>query len=235
MTRLLDYNLLETLHIVAVALWLGTDIAAAVVLRRAADDRRPPAARAEMVVLWEDLDLGPRSASILLLTLGITLTFLGRWGFTAASEPVILGGSVLLGGAWLIAVLFQFWVSHPRQQAERADWQLRMAGLARTADVWLRVVVTLALAATAIVSLGADGGPIGATWLSIKLILVAIAVALTFGTRLLIPSVMGLSSHPVEGAPIPEKSGRPVVWSLALTAVAWVCIAVVIWLSIAKI
>ena len=81
-----------------------------------------------MVGLWEDLDLGPRAASILLLTLGITLTYLGRWGFTAASELVILGGSVLLGGAWLLAVLFRFWVDHPRQRRRSArpgkcDWR----------------------------------------------------------------------------------------------------------------
>ena len=232
MTRLLDYNLLETLHIVAVALWLGTDIAAVVVLRRAVDGGRPPSARAEMVGLWEDLDLGPRAASILLLTLGITLTYLGRWGFTAASELMILGGSVLLGGVWLLAVLFRFWVDHPRQGADRHAWQVRTARLTRTADVWLRVVVTVALAVTAVISLGADGGPIAATWLSIKLILVAVAVALTFGTRLMIPIVMGWSP----GASVDETPNRrPVAWSLALTGVAWVCIAVVIWLSIAKI
>ena len=111
---------------------------------------------------------------------------------------------------------------------------MRLAGLARTADVWLRVVVTLALAVTAVVSLGADGGPIAATWLSIKLILVAVAVALTFGTRLIDPIVMGWSRT---GASVdePPEYGRPVAWSLALTGVAWVCIAVVIWLSIAKI
>jgi hypothetical protein len=230
-TRLLDYNLLETLHVVAVALWLGTDIAAAVVLRRAVDDRRSPPARAEMVGLWEDLDLGPRAASILLLTLGITLTYLGRWGFTAASELVILVGSVLLGGAWLLAVLFRYWVEHPPQETTRSAVQLRWADLARTADLWLRVVVTLALAVTAVVSLGADGGPIAATWLSIKLILVAVAVALTFGTRLLLPSLTS-PEVPDEEA----TDGRTTVTlSLALTAIAWVCIAVVIWLSIAKI
>ncbi len=94
------------------------------------------------------------------------------------------------------------------------------------------MVVTVALAVTAVISLGADGGPIAATWLSIKLILVAVAVALTFGTRLMIPIVMGWSP----GAPVDETPNRrPVAWSLALTAVSWVCIAVVIWLSIAKI
>lgn len=232
MTRLLDYNLLETLHIVAVALWLGTDIAAAIVLRRAVDDRRSPPARAEMVGLWEDLDLGPRAASILLLTLGITLTYLGRWGFTAASESVILVGSVLLGGAWLLAVLFRYWVDHPPPASTRSAVQVRLGGAARTADLWLRVVVTVALAVAAVVSLGADGGPIAATWLSIKLILVAVAVALTFGTRLLLPSVTSLE--------VPEggeatAGRRTVTLPLAMTAVAWVCIAVVIWLSIAKI
>jgi hypothetical protein len=235
-TRLLDYNLLETLHVVAVALWLGTDIAAAAVLRRSVDEGHSPNARTEMVRLWEDLDLGPRAASIILLTLGITLAYLGRWGFTTASELVILGGSVLLGAAWLLAVVFRFWVNHPRQGAERSRWQLRTANAARTADLWLRVVVTLALAVTAVISLGADGGPIAANWLSIKLILVAVAVALTFGTRLMLPSMMGWSPQgPVDKAPAVEAGRRPVVLSLTLTAVGWVCIAVVIWLSIAKV
>ena len=113
-----------------------------------------PDARAGMVRLWEDLDLGPRSASIILLTLGRSHTWAdGLHRRLRTGDP---GGSALLGAAWPLAVVFRF-CDRSSPGGREIPWRLRTANAARTADLWLRVVVTLALAVTAAISLGAEG------------------------------------------------------------------------------
>ena len=186
-----------------------------------------------MVRLWEDLDLGPRSASIILLTLGITSH---TWadGLHRRLRTGDPGGSALLGAAWLLAVVFRFWVitlaRGQRDPLAVADGERRpyrrslAAGGGDAGPGGHRGDLSRC-----------GGGPIAANWLSIKLILVAVAVALTFGTRLVLPSVMVVPAGTGRRNTRRRGSPRPVVWSLALTAVGWVCIAVVIWLSIAKI
>jgi hypothetical protein len=228
-TRLLDYNVLEAIHIVAVAVWLGTDIATFALLWRLRHPGLNPATRGEMVGLVDLLDLGPRSAAVVLLTLGVTLTYLGRWGFTGANETLLLGGSVLLCALWLLLVWYGFWVSGARGRSEKGE---RWAPIVGVADLWLRVVLTAALLVAAIWSLGSSGGPIGVTWLSIKLILFAAVVALGIATRTVLSSLesrLGAARAPTEQAGRTSSSVRLVMLVMLAT---WACFVTMIWLSV---
>ena len=81
------------------AVWLGTDIGVFLAGRQMRNASLPMETRRAMGQLSGMVDMGPRSALVLVLMLGITLSYLGQWGFTGAggnSLRVVIAGSLAL-------------------------------------------------------------------------------------------------------------------------------------------
>jgi hypothetical protein len=223
-------------HILLVALWLGTDFGTFVSFGRMRNPRLSIETRREMLRLSDFLDMGPRTALVAMLTLGVTLTYLGGWGFTGPGGAYLSVGAAVLAVLWLAGVWHQYWVTHPGEGEVRSPGHVRFQQGFRRVDLVLRLVVTSLLLLAAVLSL-AGVGPIDANWLSVKLILFAVIVALGVGLRLLLPAIGSRVTDIFANGSTPEREA-------ALTPVArraevmvlgiWACIAVITWLAVAK-
>ncbi len=231
------YDILKALHILLVAIWLGTDIGTFISFLRMRDASLSVETRRAMLGLSEFLDMGPRTALIGLLTLGITLTHIGGWGFTGEGGAALAVIASLVAVLWIGGVWHQFWVTHPPGGIERGQGHVRFEERFRPFDIGFRIVVTSLLTLAALWSLLSSGGVITADWLSIKLLLFAVIVGLGVGLRLLLPTI---------GARVGDifTNGSTPAREAALTPVArqaqwmvigiWTAIVLITWLAVAK-
>jgi hypothetical protein len=158
-----DYAVWQYLHILLFVYWLGADLGVFLAARYVARADLPLAERLRFLDLLLKIDMGPRTALILIVPVGATLAAkLGVADFIVGWLPLVWLVSIAwLGLAWQIAL-------RPRHRA---------AAALTTLDRTIRVLVALGFAALAVVSL-ATGGPVYAPWLAFKLLLFAGVVTL---------------------------------------------------------
>ena len=220
------YDALKALHLLLVIVWLGTDIGTFASFNRLLDTSLSVPTRLSMSRLSELLDQGPRSALVLLLMLGLSLSHMGDWGFGGDAGAVLAWVAGAIGIAWFAGVWMQFWVAHAPAGEERPRWAMRFVATFKTVDLWWRVGVAAALVLAAITSLASDGdrGIIGADWLAWKVLLFAGIVADGVVIRLLLPelgtTIVGIAT----GGSTPERE-----LELARQAVPLKVCVVVIW------
>ena len=220
------YDALKAVHILLVIVWLGTDIGTFTSFNRLLDTSLSVPTRLSMSRLSDLLDQGPRSALVLLLMLGLSLSHMGDWGFGGAAGAVLSWAAAVIGIAWFAGVWMQFWVAHAPAGADRPSWALRFVATFKVVDLWWRVSVADALVLAAITSLATDGdgGIIGADWLAWKVLLFAGIVADGVVIRLLLPklgtTIVGIAT----GGSTPERE-----LALAKQAVPLKACVVVIW------
>ncbi|GIW09766.1 MAG: hypothetical protein K6U89_05355 [Chloroflexi bacterium] len=229
-----DYQVLKVLHILLVMVWLGTDIATMAAFFGLLNPRFALTTRLAMSRLSDLMDMGPRSALVLLLMLGIYLTYRGEWGLSGPLGAPIAAASALIGVLWFGGVWHQYLVGHgrlvgPRHQAFQRGFRLF--------DLWWRTILSLVLAAAAAVSLLGQGGPVAAVWLSLKLILFAGIVLLGVYLRVLIPQIGAAVSVIVKHGSDPEREAalrRPAWRAIVAVWGIWVLIAAIVYLAVAK-
>jgi hypothetical protein len=158
-----EYSLWQYLHILLFVYWLGADLGVFLAARYVARGDLPLAERLRFLELLLRIDMGPRTALVLMIPIGLTL----------AAEL----GAVPIHGRWLAAVwvLALLWLAvvwwivlRPR-----ADVTAPLT----TIDRWLRIGVVAGFTAVSLVSL-ARGAPLAAPWLAGKLLLFAGVVLL---------------------------------------------------------
>lgn len=226
------YTLLLGVHIVLAGIWLGTDIGTMASFRRLRDPRLALPTRLAMSRLSDLLDMGPRSALVLLLMLGLVLTHLGGWGLTGPGGGALAWAAGVLGPVWLAGLWHQFWVT----RGERAAVHVRIQRAFRPADLVLRVTISGALGIAAVLSLVATG-PLAAPWLSAKLILFSGIVLCGVGLRLLIPHLVERVAAIVAAGSSPQREAalsRTAVITEALVWLIWAQIALITWLAVVK-
>lgn len=237
MSMMLDpYVVLKFLHVVMAGLWLGMDMGVYNAGQRLTNPNLSIETRAAMGKLGGLLDMGPRSAVVVLLMLGITMTSLRGWGFTGGYGGQLAATAAVVGVVWLGLLWHQFWVDHPNLGETRPEAHVKFQQRFRKVDIAMRVVVTAILAATAIWSLVGDG-PIFATWLAVKLCLFALIVSCGIGIRVYLPAaraaigaVLTQGSTPEREAEIQKRRGK----MLFFVKTIWALVAIVIWISVAK-
>jgi hypothetical protein len=231
----LDYQLLKGLHILLAVIWLGTDIATMASFYGMLNPRYQISTRLAMSRLSDLMDMGPRSALVLLLMLGIYLTYRGEWGLGGPVGAILAVASAIIGVLWFAGVWHQYWVGHAHVTDER---HIAFQRVFRRFDLWWRVAISSVLAVAAIYSLLVPGGPFQATWLSWKLILFAGIVLLGVYLRVLLPqigaavgAIVKYGSDPAREAALWKPSLRAIlaVWGI------WVLIAAIVYLAVAKI
>lgn len=230
------YTILKFLHIIMAGLWLGMDMGVYTASGRLRRADLSIETRAAMGKLAGTLDMGPRSAVVIMLMLGITMTFLGGWGTAGGYHTEVAVTAALIGLVWLAGLWHQFWVDHPNLGETRPESHVKFGQKFRKADIGMRVVVTSILAAVAIWSLVGDG-PIDATWLAVKLVVFALIVASGIGIRICIPPTRAAIADIFANGSTPEREQKlqdTRGWALFFVKSIWVLVVVIIWISVAK-
>lgn len=220
------YDALKAVHVLLVIVWLGTDIGTFASFNRLLDTSLSVPTRLSMSRLSDLLDQGPRSALVLLLMLGLSLSHMGDWGFGGGPGAVLAWVAAGIGIAWFAGVWMLFWVGHAPPGSVRPGWATSFVSKFKVIDLWWRVGVAAALVIAGVTSLASsgDGGVIGADWLAWKVVLFAGIVADGVVIRLLLPklgvTIVGIAS----GGSTPEREA-----TLARQAVPLKACVVLIW------
>lgn len=221
------YDALKAIHILLVIIWLGTDIGTFASFNRLLDAKLAVPTRLSMSRLSDLLDQGPRSALVLLLMLGLSLSHMGDWGFGGDAGALLAWVAAAIGVVWFAGVWMQFWVAHAPMGAVRPPWAAAFVARFKVVDLWWRVGVAVALVVAGVMSLAGSGndGIIGADWLAWKVLLFAAIVADGVVIRLLLPKLGGVIVTIAGGGSTPERETELAKRALPLKA----CV-IVIWI-----
>ena len=220
------YDFLKAVHILMVIVWLGTDVGTFASFNRLLDTRLSVPTRLSMSRLSDLLDQGPRSALVILLMLGLSLSHMGDWGFGGSAGAVLSWSAAAVGIVWFGGVWMQFWVAHAPPGSMRPGWAVAFVARFKVVDLWWRIGVATALVVAAVTSLVASGGRgiIGADWLAWKVLLFAAIIADGVIIRLLIPKLGSTIVAIATGGSTPEREA-----TLAKQAIPLKACVVVIW------
>ena len=203
-----SYLLLKFVHIVLFAYWLGADLGVYFAAHYVARADLEPAERLRFLGLLAKLDMGPRTALILMLPVGIHLGhLLGLIGLSGT----------LLALIWLVA---SGWLA--------LTWYLYLAGaradaMLRRIDFLLRVAVIFSTILAGITSL-AGIGPVATGWLAVKFILFGGVVACGLMLRRTLRdwqrgfANLGTAGHDAANALIHPSAQTSHPWAYALWA-----------------
>lgn len=159
----LDYSLWQYVHILLFVYWLGADLGVFLAARYVARADLPLDERLRFLDLLLKIDMGPRTALILMLPVGATLA-----SQLGAIDPL----GLWLPGVWVFALV---WLAIAWHIALRP--QHPTAALCTRVDRLIRMLLAAALALIASLSLLTDG-PVYAPWLATKLLLYAGVITL---------------------------------------------------------
>jgi hypothetical protein len=212
------------LHVLLGGYWLGTDFAVYVISGAIVDPHRSPVVRAFAAksMLW--LDMVPRTCLVLTVPVGSYLALRGGW-FAGGTGQI---AAAALGGAFWLALTWAVFLSESRPRTHHIlvvfDWIVRL------------LVVTALLAWSLILWRG-DATIVAHSWLSIKVAVFAVIMALGLLIRLqLRPFGASLARALSDAA---SAADNEIVKSInaQVKVVVWVIWALLIacfWLGLAK-
>ncbi len=216
------YPLWQYAHILLFVYWLGADLGVSVASRYVARSDLPLEERLRFLELLLKVDMGPRTALILIIPVGFMLaTTLGIAEFARAWLPLIWVAAF----AWLALAWYLY--RHARDP--------RSARWARL-DQGLRIAVIASFLAIGIASL-ATGGPLGTAWLAGKFVLFAGVVTLGLMLRIVIRDwVTGFAQLRVEAT---RDAGNARIFAAhqrakRLAHLLWAGVAAVAFLGVVK-
>ncbi|TVQ46564.1 MAG: hypothetical protein EA371_09985 [Gammaproteobacteria bacterium] len=164
------YELLNWLHIVLFAYWLGADFGVFFAARLMARPGLSYDDRMRIRELLQFVDLAPRVSLILILPVGLHMAAL-RWGLPLG--PGALSALWLASVAWLVLMLSV----HARHGSALGE-RLRRADLGVR---YLVLSVMLVLGGGSLIT----GSPIADGWLATKVVLFAVIIALGLALRVI--------------------------------------------------
>ena len=158
------YLVLVYVHIVLFVYWLGGDLGVFFSAKYVADRKLSMDERFRFLHLLMNCDMGPRTALLLLLPVGLEMARL--IGVIEVSPAI--GGIV-----WLVSLVWvatNWWMHFNERHA--------IVPKLRAIDQNLRYVLIVLIAGSAIYSIATGNGPVLATWLQVKLLVYAFAICL---------------------------------------------------------
>ncbi len=165
------YSVWQYLHILLFVYWLGADLGVFLASRYVARADLPTAERLRFLELLLKIDMGPRTALILIIPVGIELAT--ALGLIALGNGAVLG-IWLLSLAWLALSWYLFF--NARNPAAQPLMRL---------DQGIRVSVALLFLSLGVLS-WLQGAPLGSRWLAAKFVLFAGVVVLGLILRTII-------------------------------------------------
>lgn len=201
-----SYEWMKSLHILCVIIWLGTDVGTYLSFQKLLDPSLAVPTRLSMSRLSNLLDQGPRSALVILLMLGITMTNKGGWGLQGDGGRVLAVLSALAGLVWFVGVWYQYWVAHAPAGVVRSLGHIKGEQIFRKVDLYWRSCLAVVLVVVALASLftRGDGGPIQANWVAWKMLCFAGIVGCGVLIRTALPKIGVAIGGLVQGS-TPER------------------------------
>ncbi|MDX2145108.1 MAG: hypothetical protein SFV19_17265 [Rhodospirillaceae bacterium] len=157
------YLVLVFVHIVLFVYWLGGDLGVFVTSKYVADRKLSMEERFRFMNALLVCDMGPRSALILFIPVGLEM---------ARIIGVFEVGAAVVGPVWLFSFL---WLG--------ANWWMffndrhPMTPKLRQVDLYLRGILIVAIGGIALFSMS-TGGPVTVLWLQVKLLVFAVVISL---------------------------------------------------------
>ena len=229
------YLLLVSLHILLIVTWLGMDIGLFTSSFWVRNSKLSPETRLAMGRFGGLMDMGPRSSLVLMLGVGILLSYYGGWALGWVPEPVIWLIIVLLL-VWLWAIWQQYWAVHDASAGHDIGRRVVFMRQFRTLDMYLRLALALAMIAIGVASfLNLLGQTYG--WLNTKFVLFGVILLNGIAIRLVsddFPIALGeivrLGSTPEREERLNKALSRAYPFVLFL----WGLIVVLLVLGVAK-
>ncbi len=227
------YALLKALHILLIVTWLGMDIGVFTSTFWIRNSRLSPETRLQIGRLANLLDMGPRSSLILILAVGVTLTAMGGWGFPmlGTATPIVVAVIAVLCLVWLWAVWQQHLAFAAITRGQSLGRRAFFVHGFRTFDLYLRVVLALALIAAAL------SGQSVAAWLNWKIALFGLIVLAGVAIRLVadeFPAALAEIAREGSTAAREARLDRALRNAYPLVLGLWSLIAVMTFLAVAK-
>lgn len=217
-----SYPLWQYAHILLFVYWLGADLGVFFASRYVARADLALDERLRFLELLLKVDMGPRTALILMIPVGFTLaTTLGLAPFAEGWLPLIWPVAL----AWLALAWYLF----------RLGRDPRAARWARV-DLVLRLVVISGFLGVGLTTF-ATGGPLLTGWLAGKFVLFAAVVTLGLLLRLVIRDwIKGFAQLRVATA---RDSGNALIYAAhrraaRLALLLWLCVAAIAFLGVVK-
>jgi len=157
------YLVLVYIHILLFVYWLGGDLGVYISSGYVANRKLPIDERFRFLALLQACDMGPRTALILFIPVGLEM---------ARILGVIELGPAVVGPVWLLSLIWlavNWWMFFNPQHPKVPPL--------RDLDLKIRFVLIPLIALLAIYSL-ATGGPVTAPWLQVKLLIFSVVVSL---------------------------------------------------------
>lgn len=210
-------------HVVLFVYWLGADLGVFLASRYVARAELPLDERLRFLRLTLQIDLGPRTALILMIPVGVMLASgLGVVSLAPAAEILLwLGALAWLGLAWFLAL------------SAAGELTRRLARL----DAALRVVVAtvfVAMGAAALTGIALQPLP---RWLAAKLLLFGAIVILGLLLRGVIRDWAAAFAQLRQGQAVNEANAAIAVASTRASRLAitlWAAVMLVAWLGVTK-
>ena len=222
------------IHVLLAGLWIGADIGTFLSFRRVLDPSLSVESRRAMASYFAWIDMGPRTALVVMFGLGIYLTYDRSFGFQYGSwKPlafIAIAGSVM----WLALVWYLHWVNHPRAGEVRSGVHTRYASILSKVDFGWRGVVVVFLLVAGIGTLQSKS-PALLDVLGWKMIMLAGIVVVGMILRIYLPGVLGhIGAIFTEGStPDREAALRSAAVPVqGLVIVIWVLVFLIIWTSV---
>ena len=220
------------IHVLFAGLWIGADLGTFLSYRRVIDPSLDVGTRRAMARYFALIDMGPRTALIVMLGLGLYLTYDRGYGFTSGVWQTAAWVMILASFLWIALVWYLHWASEPERSAEHAG---RLSVL-RKVDLGWRVVVAVFLVVAGVGTL-ASRDPALLDVLGWKMLMLAGIVIIGIAMRFVLPGVLGLIASIFTEGSTPEREAelrRRSVPVQGLVFGIWVLVLATIWTSVSN-
>ena len=108
------------IHVLFAGLWIGADLGTFLSYRRVIDPTLEVGTRRAMARYFALIDMGPRTALIVMLGLGLYLAYDRGYGFTSGAWQVAAWIMIIASFLWLALVWYLHWAGEPERSAAHA-------------------------------------------------------------------------------------------------------------------
>ena len=206
------YKLVAFFHVVLFAYWLGADLGVFLCGRVSRSKGVSDEVRKAVRGISELIDMGPRTAAVLMVPVGITLS-------TQYGVPIGGGG---LAVVWVVALLWlaTVWTFYFRgnDPLGRMVWKI---------DMVIRATLMLAFLAAGASSLSADW-PVSDRWLAAKFIVFGLILLDGIWLRLILLRMQKIASGQIAGSTPPRRV------LMCAVLLIWVLVTIAAFLGVVK-
>ncbi|MCS7003484.1 MAG: hypothetical protein NZ518_11600, partial [Dehalococcoidia bacterium] len=193
--------------------------------------------RLEMGKLGGLLDMGPRSSLILILLVGVLLTYFGGFAFTELPVWVIWAVTAVML-LWLWAVWQQHLTNEARLAGHPVGWRIFFSTTFRTIDLCIRVGLALLLIGVGVMAgVGILGQDNVVGWLNTKIALFGVIILCGVAIRIVSDGFPAALGEIVRLGSTPDREHRlntALVRAYPFVITLWVIVLVLLVLGVTK-